>query len=64
MPVTSPTCGASSSSVSPIPQPRLSTRDRLRAPVTARMRRTMWARSARTAGRAKWLCAKPEYSFS
>ena len=37
-----------SSSVSPIPQPRLSTRDPDPAPVTSRMRRTMCARSART----------------
>ena len=59
-PTSSPTAGASSSSVSPMPQPRLSTREAGPAPVSARMRRTMCARSARTAGRAKWLWAKPE----
>ena len=60
IPVTSATWGASSSSVSPMPQPRLSTRVSGPAPVNARMRRTIWARRARTAGRAKWDCAKPE----
>ena len=63
-PTTSATYGASSSSVSPMPQPRLSTRDVLPAPVIRRMRATIWHRKARTAGREKCHWAKPEYSFS
>ncbi len=43
MPVTEATCGASSNSVSPMPQPRLRTRDSRPAPVAARIRWTMCA---------------------
>ncbi len=59
-PVSCATCGASSNSVSPIPQPMLNTREVFPAPVSLNIRWTMFCRSARTAGRAKCDCAKPE----